>query len=127
MNYSALFSLLLGFIAVLGFIGVFLFLIIRRGLQMKQLAHHGIPITGKILKIVRLGSVNHSRQSRNWRLRYTFTLADGRTYENGITPNEEERHLPVGGPIDLIYLPEKPEISATARMVKHAKGALKLP
>jgi len=102
-------------------------LIVRRGLQMKNLAHQGVPVTGKILLVTRLGSVNHSKQTRHWRLRYSFTLPDGRTFENGITPSEEERLMQVGGPIALVYLPTDPRVSGTRRMVNLSRQALKLP
>lgn len=113
-------------ILILLFIGVAIFLIVRRGLQMKNLAHHGVRTTGKILLIKKLTGGIDSPRSRGWRLRYTFTVA-GRTFENGINPSTEERQLPVGAPIEIVYLPTDPAVSGTLGMVNLSRQALKLP
>ncbi|HVJ45773.1 MAG TPA: DUF3592 domain-containing protein [Luteolibacter sp.] len=107
-------------------IGIAIFFIVRRGMQMKNLAHHGVPATGKILLIKQLAGANRSPQSRSWRLRYSYTV-EGRTFENGINPGAEERQLEVGGPIEIVYLPTDPKISATLGMVNLSRQALKLP
>lgn len=127
MDLSILIPLVIGILAVPLILGAAIFFIVRRGLQLKNLAHLGVPITGKILLITKLGSAHRSPQSRNWRLRYSFTLPDGRTFENGINPSKEERELKVGGPIEIIYLPTNPAVSATKGMVNLSRRALKLP
>ncbi len=121
-------NLILFFITILSIpliVGAFLFFIIRRGFQMKNLAHHGVRTTGKILLIKKLGGTG-SPQTRNWRLRYSYTVA-GRTFENGINPTTEERQLPVNGPIEIVYLPTNPGVSATLGMVNISRKTLKLP
>lgn len=126
MEISSLVILLLTLLAIPAAIVLAIILIVRRGFQMKNLAHHGVPSTGKILLIKQMGSPTHTPRNRPWRLRYTYTI-NGQTFENGISPSEAERQLPVGGPIDIVYLPSDPKISATRAMVNHSRAALKLP
>lgn len=126
MEIFTLISFAVCLFAIPVIIGVAIFLIIRRGMQMKNLAHHGVPTTGKILLIKQLASANRSPQSRSWRLRYSYTV-EGRTFENGINPGTEERQLAVGGPIEIVYLPTDPSVSATRNMVNLSRQALKLP
>lgn len=127
MDVSGLLTLIIVLLAIPAVVAFAVFMVIRRGLQMKKLAHLGIPITGKVLLVKQLASTHHSRQTRHWRLRYAFTLPDGRTFENGVNPSTEERQLQAGSPIDLVYLPADPQISATRGMVNLSRKALKLP
>lgn len=116
---------LYGLIAALLIVGYSIYQMVSRALQMKALCHEGVLGTGTITKSVE--DFTGSGLSRNY-LRYEFTTPEGRKYTYRIAVGHAERErYPVGSPIDVIYLPEKPRISATREMVNQARGALKLP
>jgi hypothetical protein len=111
-------SLLLGLALIaLAMVGV----AVWRGLHLKRLAHEGVATTGRVLKI---WSHTGASRVRIHRLRYQFDAADGRSFEGSvmITPRDKER-LSEGAPVDVIYLPGDPKISALKSLVDQARQA----
>jgi hypothetical protein len=92
-----------------------------RGLQLKRLAHEGVATTGHVLKI---WSHMGASRVRVYRLRYRFDAADGGSFEGSvmITPRDKER-LREGAPVEVIYLPSNPKISALKSLVDQARQA----
>ncbi len=100
--------------------------IVRRGLQMKQLAHHGVPGQAEIvLKHRRRTSPGH--QTAGY-LKYRFDAPLGQTLTNRIAVSEEIfARYEVGDPIEIVYLPDKPGVNGAKYMVNLSRKALKLP
>ena len=100
--------------------------VMRRGLQMKDLAHKGVVGQGTVIKKFRQQSTSGSMASPC--LRYEFNSARGHRVENKITVAEEiyEAHEE-GDEIDIVYLEDKPEVNAAKYMVNLSRKALKMP
>lgn len=100
--------------------------IVRRGLQMKALAHGGVPGEAEIVqKHRRRTSPGH--QTAGY-LKYQFDTAQGHTLSNRVAVSEEIfSKYQVGDPIDIIYLADKPGVNAAKYMVNLSRKALKLP
>jgi hypothetical protein len=100
--------------------------IVRRGLQMKALAHDGVPGQAEIvLKHRRRTSPGH--QTAGY-LKYQFDAPLGQTLTNRIAVSEEVfSKYEVGDPIDIVYLPDKPAVNGARYMVNLSRKALKLP
>ncbi|MDH5345641.1 MAG: hypothetical protein OEW59_07750 [Gammaproteobacteria bacterium] len=113
---------LIGLVIVCAIIAVW----VHRGLQMKKLAHDGVPAAGKVIEKSRR-STQPGKMSTGY-LRYEFYAGNGLRYERKIAvgetiyANHEE-----GDAIDVVYVPDKPEISAAKYMVNLSREALKLP
>ena len=108
-------------IAIIGLIAAF---IVRRGFQMKALAHEGVAIEGTIIKKFRQPGSGTTAPY----LRYKYTTPTGERYENKIAVDEDvwQGHE-VGDAIELVYTPKRPSVSAAKYMVNLSRQALKLP
>ncbi len=105
-------------------IGLIVGFIVRRGFQMKALAHEGVAIEGKVIKKFRQPGSGTTAPY----LRYEYTTPTGERYENKIAVSEEvwQSHEE-GDPIELVYTPNRPSVSAAKYMVNLSRQALKLP
>jgi hypothetical protein len=105
-------------------IGAIIFFVVKRGFQMKNLCHKGVPVEGKVIKKFRQQGKGMSSPC----LRYEFHSAGGQRIENKITVAEEiwDAHEE-GSPIDIVYLEDKPAVNAAKHMVNLSREALKLP
>ena len=93
-----------------------------RGLAMKRLANEGTSVTGRVLKV--WGHTGASRVKTH-RLRYGFDAADGRRYERSVMVAPSEREpLSEGSPVEVVYLPDNPKVSALGSVVGQARQAL---
>jgi len=103
-----------------------IFMIVRRGLQMKNLAHHGVVGQARVEK-------KFSRQSGSGGmsatyLRYEFHGPDGQLYSNKISVSLEiYEQYEENDSIDIVYLEDKPGVNAARYMVNLSREALKLP
>jgi hypothetical protein len=115
-------SFLIGALIIAAIIAV----IVHRGLQMKNLAHDGVVAEGKVIEKSRRSGAK-GKMSTGY-LRYEFTAANGLRYERKIAVGEEifETHEE-GDTIGVVYLRNKPEVSAARYMVNLSREALKLP
>jgi hypothetical protein len=109
------------FAVLLLFVAVLIWQVVRRGYQMKDLVERGKPITGEVVNKVKFRG--RSRMGSRY-LRYRFRAGDGQYYSHKIAvgSDEFERYEP-GQPIELVYLPDKPKVSAAATMVELAREA----
>ena len=106
-------------------IGVMIFFATRRGLQMKQLANHGVVIEALVLKLFTRGSGGSVASTA---IQYEFHAANGHRYTNriNVTMDVYDDHEE-GGPIAIVYLERKPQVNAAKYMVNTIREALKLP
>lgn len=95
---------------------------LRRGRQMQALVQRGRPVTGEVVGTVKfLGTAS----LRNRFLRYRFRADDGAVYSHKIAIGAKDYHaLQPGAPIELIYLPDNPRVSARVEMVEQVREAL---
>lgn len=99
-----------------------LWVAVRRGLQMKQLAIDGVGVQGRVDKLWRHTGPTDTKSHR---LRYRFETPDGRSYERSVVVAAGERQaLKEGVEVALVYLPTNPKVSALAAVVAQARQAL---
>jgi len=115
MGYVGLIILVL-FLVALGY------RIYSRGKQILELAKSGVDVAGQVSKKIRDsggGGVGRSY------LRYSFRAMDGQTYSNKIAISDsEDDQYHEGDSIQLVYLANKPNISAMKTMVEQCREAL---
>ena len=107
-------------LAIVLAVGCFL---VWRGLQFRQLALHGVVAEAVISKKARLAAgADHVGAGR---ISYAFRAADGREYHRSSTISEAKwAELSNGQTIEIVYLPNRPSISAPAWLVDDARTAL---
>jgi len=97
--------------------------LVWRGTQFGELARHGLPVTGKVVKKFRTGPGKAGSMGR--RIAFTYIGADGVEHRRAATvPASKWVELEEGGPIELVYLLGKPGVSAPAWLVENARKAL---
>ncbi len=99
-------------------------LVVWRGLQIRQLALRGVPVTGRIVR--RLASGKPGGISRNRRLVFSYVGPDGREYRRAasVTAAVWQRYRD-GDSIELVCLPERPAVCAEASVVAAARATLR--
>lgn len=106
----------------LAFVAILVWRVVRRGYQMKDLVERGRPVTGEVVNKVKFRG---SSSVRNRYLRYRFRAGDGKYYSHKIAVGAGDYNaLEPGDPIDLVYLPDRPAVSATAQMVETVRAAM---
>ena len=103
-------------------IGWMIWRVRQRGLELKQLTERGVDATGTV---VSMPSFRGKSGVPTRQLRYEFQDQLGATHTHTITVSESERTQYVeGGPIAIVYLPDKPQVSAAKSMVDMVRDAL---
>lgn len=101
-------------------VGIAIYSIVKRGLDLKKLAAEGTPTTGKIVakEYRKVG-----KQRRSPILTYEFQDAFGAVHRRTIhvATSVYEAHQP-GGPIAVVYLPGHPQTNAAQYMVDRIRG-----
>lgn len=92
-------------------------LVVRRGLQFKQLLLDGVPAKGVVAKKIRF-------RGRHLTLRYAYRDDAGRVHANKslVTDDVWNAHEE-GGSIDVVYSRSQPEISAPKYLVDRTRPA----
>lgn len=104
------------------FVAVMAWQVVRRGFQMRDLVQHGLPVTGTVVSKV---AFRGKSRVRSHHLRYTSSAPDGHEYSHRIAiSSAENEKYQEGDPIELMYLPNNPKVSATAQMVQMSRRAL---
>jgi len=109
------------FIAIfLTVVAWFIYTLIKRGLDLKKLAAEGTTTTGKIVA-KEYRKVGKGRRSPI--LTYEFQDAFGALHRRTIhvATSVYEAHQP-GGPIAVVYLPDRPQTNAARYMVDQIRG-----
>jgi hypothetical protein len=109
----------------LGIIALAIWLVVTRGLQLKQLLEDGVEAKGTVLR--QFKSVPRGPQSTtNYFLRYRYRDAQGGEHEYKFKAGYDlwQAH-PEGAPIDIFYSKSKPSVSAPRALVEQARAAMK--
>jgi len=109
---------IIGALVPLSLVGYTIFVIIRRGLEMRRLATEGVETTGTVTRkaIFRRGQCQ---------IKYTYHDSFGRGYHRAsLVSRELYDGLEVGSPVKVVYLPSRPSVSGLLSDVEHARRAL---
>ncbi|MCB0309856.1 MAG: hypothetical protein KDD42_01395 [Bdellovibrionales bacterium] len=103
--------------------GIMLAVALKRGLEMRELAERGVSGKGIVLKKFKTRGQKGGISS-NW-IKYQYQSSRGQTFQNKVSVLSEffENHSE-GDEVDLVYLNNKPKISALKYMVDLSKAAL---
>ena len=95
--------------------------IYSRGRELKMLMQDGVPVTGAVKRKL---SFNSPKGGRRYYLWYEFRPDSGKTYGRKIAVDAADfDRYEDGDPIDLIYLPGNPSISAARTMVDAVRSS----
>jgi hypothetical protein len=110
---------------VIAIIALAAWLVINRGLQMKQLLDDGIDIDGRVLRQFKHNPKKASLSTDHF-LRYSYRDSAGQEHEYKSNVNRDywAAH-PEGSAIAITYSKSKPEISAPRFLVDAARAAIK--
>ncbi len=104
-------------------ISLMVLLALWRGLELRQLVESGVPGKAKIIRKVKFRG---KKGIPTYRMRYEFQARDGKLYSRAISlTSTEAAAYSVGDQIDIVYVPDKPRISASEAMVALGRQALK--
>lgn len=107
-------------IVVLLVIGGLIFIVVKRGAEMTEIAAHGVDVKGVVVEKRSVpGARNSSRQQK---LVYAYTDAQGATHQHTsvVTYDTYDRYQ-VGDQIDIVYSSKRPQVSAMKEMVEFAR------
>lgn len=119
---TALVSVLVPVAIFVGLIAV----VVRRGLQMRQLALDGVETTGQVVAKLRHVHVRRKGSQRpSLRIHYAYRDAAGAEHEHRslVTDSFWNAHEE-GGPIAIVYSQSQPQISAPKHLVEQSRAAL---
>lgn len=111
-------------LTAVGIIAIIIWLVLTRGLQLKQLVEDGVDIDGMVVRQFKLNPKSGS-QSTNYFLRYRYRDSAGEEHEYKSNVNRDfwVAH-PEGSAIAITYSKSKPGISAPRFLVEQAREAL---
>ena len=111
-------------LAVLGIIALLIWLVVTRGLQMKQLLDDGIDSEGKVVRQFKHNPKTGSL-STDYFLRYSYRDRNGveHEYKSNVNRDFWAAH-PEGSAIAITYSKSKPGISAPRFLVDAARVAM---
>jgi len=109
-NTLAIIPLLLG--------GYTVYVLIRRGVEMRWLAEEGVETTGTVTRKLMF-------PRRRYQIKYAYTDSSGNQHHRtSFVSRETYDHLEVGSPVKVVYLPQRPSVSGLLSDVEDARRAL---
>ena len=101
-----------GVLFILFFIVGAVYLVIRRGLEMRRLATESVETTGTVVE-------KYHRRGGGRRIRYEYCDASGQKRQGraGVSWKYYEA-VKVGDPVKVVYLPQRPSVSALSAEVE---------
>lgn len=107
-----------------GIIAIVIWLVVTRGLQLKQLVEDGVDRDGVVIRQFKLNPKSGS-QSTNFFLRYRYRDHKGteHEYKSNVSRDYWVAH-PEGSAIAIVHSRSKPQISAPKYLVEQAREAL---
>lgn len=116
-------EILVVFLLLVLVVGAMIVLLVKRGLQFRELCEHGVETTGQVIskRSVKPGPSTSRRQ----KLTYCYTDSVGTSHEHTsvVTWDVFNRHDD-GGPIEIVYSAKSPAVSAPKYLVDQARSAL---
>ena len=107
-------------------IGYGVFRLVRRGFEMKELAGRGVETTARIVQRQQFATAGGARRNDRY-LVYEFTDDRGVTYRHrSHVVSRDWLATQAGDSIPVVYLPDKPAVSAPRDVVESARKALKM-
>ena len=106
-----------GVLFILFFIVDAVYLVIRRGLEMRRLATEGVETTGTVVE-------KYRRRRGGRRIRYEYCDASGQKHQGwaGVSWKYYEA-VKVGDPVKVVYLPQRLSVSALLAEVELVRRA----
>jgi hypothetical protein len=98
--------------------GYIVYVIIRRGFEMRRLAMEGVETVGTVTRKLKFFR-------RRYQIKYAYYDPFGnRYYRTSFVSHETYNHLEVGSPVKVVYLPHQPSVSGLLSDVEDARRAL---
>jgi hypothetical protein len=100
--------------------------VVRRGLQMRQLVLDGVDTTGQVVaKLRHIHARRKGSQRPTLRIHYSYVDAAGKPHEHRslVTDSFWNEHAE-GGPIAIVYSKSQPQLSAPRHLVEQSREAL---
>lgn len=115
---------LLFFLLPLGLIAYTIIHLVRRGFQMKDLAARGVQTDATIIDRQQFATAHGSRRNDRY-LRYEYTDGNGirHTHRAHVVSRDWLASIE-GDKIPVVYLPDRPAVSALLADVERARSAL---
>lgn len=116
-------TLIIGLLTPVLIVGAIIFLVVRRGLQIKELCEHGVETTGVVHgKRTVMPSNTGARQKK---LEYRYTDSAGATHHHtSVVSIDVYDRYDEGSPIEIVYSSKRPEISSPRYLVDQARQAM---
>jgi hypothetical protein len=122
-SVSAMTTLILSIVVPLLIVAGIAFMVVRRGLQMRELCDHGVMVAGTVLrKLKRPGPGNRSRLHK---LAYGYMDDRGVSHERvSVVPQSVWDAYGEGAPIEVVYSSKRTQVSAPRYLVEQCRQAL---
>lgn len=117
--WELLTALLFGLIPFAIFAGM-IYVIVRRGLQMKQLLADGVETTGLVVRQAKHSSSRSGMRHRYLRYEYHDSLGRAHTHQSLVPDDVWDAHME-GGSIDVVYSQRRPAVSAPKYLVEQVR------
>ncbi len=119
-------SFVIPIVAILVIPVIVVWMLVKRGTEIKALIERGRPVTGRVID----KRARHSKGSagRHRRVKLSYERPDTGPRERWIVVTRQEWDTYAeGAAVDLVYLPDRPSVFATRALVNHARTAKGLP
>ena len=98
--------------------GYTVYVLIRRGVEMRRLAEEGVETTGTVTRKLMFFR-------RRYQIKYAYTDSFGNQHHRtSFVLGEFYDRLEVGSPVKVVYLPHRPSVSGLLSDVENARRAL---
>jgi hypothetical protein len=117
-------GLFIGLLVPVLLVGAMIVLVVKRGLQFRELCEHGVETTAQVVgkRSVKAGSSTSRRQ----KLVYRYTDSAGMTHEHtSVVTWDVYNRYDEGSEIEVVYSAKNPAVSAPKYLVDQARGALR--
>lgn len=118
-----MFGILIGLLAPVVIVGIIVVYFVRRGLQFRELAEHGVETIGQVVekRYVTPGA----SKTRQWKIAYRYSDSAGALHDHTSSVSIEAYQAhEEGGAIAVVYSSKNPAISAPKYLVDSARAAL---
>lgn len=117
-------EILVAFLLLVLVVGAMIVLLVKRGLQFRELCEHGVETTGQVVgkRSVKAGPSTSRRQ----KLVYRYTDGAGAAHEHtSVVTWDVYSRYDKGSAIEVVYSAKNPAVSAPKYLVDQAHAALR--